>query len=418
MSRCTLCGGKLASDGKCRECGFDNTKNDEKYRLNEHNAKGAALHQGACEDNLNRDRGRKEQQKRSGSGTAGKYDRSYEYTGTGSSKNAGKGSSEKTSGGTGKGSSAKTSNSTGKAGSAKRSGGAASGKSVRQASGSKKKSRLGVVLTVLLILLALRDLPRGLVTDLSDESDVFVSGVNYDWEEDDWEEDDWEDNDREDIRAYEDIADDAEDWLVTYPGEIIWDTEEDGYFELELAAGVYTGGYEIPAGTYQLNCTEGQIYVYWWNPDASEGGYALLYSEEAQKEYFDTFDMKCVDSAYSEQFELEEGGILYVEKQAGLKIAGTGDGTDALKEHTPQSLGGDLELQDEMTAGADFGSGAYDIMVEGENGSAYITIERNNSTYFLGLDAGEMFCRFPLAEGFRIKADLYGDAAVKIVPSY
>lgn len=57
MNRCTLCGGPLGSDGRCRDCGLDNTKNDKKYRLNTHNEKTARLHHGDCEDNLNTDHG-------------------------------------------------------------------------------------------------------------------------------------------------------------------------------------------------------------------------------------------------------------------------------------------------------------------------------------------------------------------------
>lgn len=33
--RCTLCGGKLDSQNICKECGLDNTKSDERYRLNQ-----------------------------------------------------------------------------------------------------------------------------------------------------------------------------------------------------------------------------------------------------------------------------------------------------------------------------------------------------------------------------------------------
>ena len=33
--RCTLCGGKLDSNGICKECGLDNKKNDKNYRVNQ-----------------------------------------------------------------------------------------------------------------------------------------------------------------------------------------------------------------------------------------------------------------------------------------------------------------------------------------------------------------------------------------------
>ena len=34
MERCTLCGGRL-KDGRCLDCGLDNTKNDKKYNFAE-----------------------------------------------------------------------------------------------------------------------------------------------------------------------------------------------------------------------------------------------------------------------------------------------------------------------------------------------------------------------------------------------
>ena len=56
MNRCTLCGGKLTLNGKCTECGLDNSKNDKQYRLNQHSEKGMRLHHGDCEENLNKKR--------------------------------------------------------------------------------------------------------------------------------------------------------------------------------------------------------------------------------------------------------------------------------------------------------------------------------------------------------------------------
>lgn len=53
MGKCTLCGGKVAGTGKCTECGFDNSKNDKKYRLNIHNTNSRMFKHDSCEDNLN-----------------------------------------------------------------------------------------------------------------------------------------------------------------------------------------------------------------------------------------------------------------------------------------------------------------------------------------------------------------------------
>ena len=41
--RCTLCGGKLDSNGICKECGLDNKKNDKNYRVNQSSCDGQPL---------------------------------------------------------------------------------------------------------------------------------------------------------------------------------------------------------------------------------------------------------------------------------------------------------------------------------------------------------------------------------------
>jgi hypothetical protein len=53
--QCFLCGGTLRN-GRCTECGLDNTKNDRKYQLNTHNESGAHFHDGGCEVQPNKRR--------------------------------------------------------------------------------------------------------------------------------------------------------------------------------------------------------------------------------------------------------------------------------------------------------------------------------------------------------------------------
>ena len=60
------------SKGRCTECGLDNTKNDKKYHLNLHNEKEEQLHQGTCEENLNKKRqNRTEKEKKEKESTPG-----------------------------------------------------------------------------------------------------------------------------------------------------------------------------------------------------------------------------------------------------------------------------------------------------------------------------------------------------------
>lgn len=70
MARCTLCGGKVRAGGICQECGFDNSKNDSKYRLNIHNESGMVFHSGDCEEHLNREHERNDGERKKASGKA------------------------------------------------------------------------------------------------------------------------------------------------------------------------------------------------------------------------------------------------------------------------------------------------------------------------------------------------------------
>ena len=166
--------------------------------------------------------------------------------------------------------------------------------------------------------------------------------------------------------------------------EMIWDQEDEHFYISTLNAGIYTGGYDIPAGTYQLHCEDETVYVYWWNPNSQEGGSAGLYSEEVLERYAETAEDMSGFSSYSETFELEKNGILFVSAQAGLTISGYCDGDGEIAERNPQNIESIfvLDEEEELVAGESFDAGTYDILAEGGTG-AYLYINRNGSEYWI-----------------------------------
>lgn len=386
MSRCTLCGGKLTLNGKCSECGLDNKKNDKKYRLNVHNEKGMRLHYGDCDENLNQERGR---QKKPGK-EAERYD-----------KRASRSQSAKT---------AELARTEKKA-------------KQRSQTGTVKKKKKGGCLGWIVLIFAV----LGALGDLS-------GNIFYEIER--FIEENFQSPQPEPVAevAYEQVVpvETAEAGEQTVPVEterpaavlispVDWNEDVDQYYTVSLEAGIYTGGYDIPAGYYQLTCTGGNTYVYWWNPEAQEGGHATLYSETDQIAYEAELGEACEFSQYSEMFELEEGGILYVEVPAELTIAGHKSSPLELKERKAQGLSGEVLLDNNtdtvLIAGENFEAGTYDVVAEG-GGGVFMDIDRNGSYYYISLGAGEVFYRFPFADGTKLELNLFGDAEVYLKPSY
>ena len=54
MERCRLCYGRIVN-GRCVDCGLDNSKSDKNYRLNTHNPKSVRMHGGDCDAHVNKE---------------------------------------------------------------------------------------------------------------------------------------------------------------------------------------------------------------------------------------------------------------------------------------------------------------------------------------------------------------------------
>ncbi|MCD8073734.1 MAG: hypothetical protein LUF27_01630 [Lachnospiraceae bacterium] len=394
-NRCTLCGGKVSPSGICMECGWDNTKNDEKYHLNAHNEDGMKLHSGDCEDMLNREnprkRARKEQLWMAREASAGD---SRTKSGAGTTP--------------------------------------------------RKKHRLLRWIVILFVVFelfgnAFFDLFADALDALGDATYEMRYEIRYALEELGFLEEDYADEGSwsdEDIRSVnEDLEEAVEAAGDPYwdssdseerPERRAWDEDFEGYVSMELPQGYYYVGYEIPVGVYQLECLTDTAWVSVYRTDeAGYYDYWLLYSEEEQAAYPDYMEgEECPWYELSPVISLEESMVLVVEGMSSMVwLTGEGEGMDSLVEHEEQNLGNWLlEEEETLTVGqGGFEAGAYDVVAYGDNPVAYVEIEAEDGYYSEILLGGEWveFLRFPFAEGDTITVTLYSDdTEVWLLPSW
>lgn len=397
MERCTLCGGKLAN-GRCLECGLDNTKNDKKYNLNIHNEKETQFHRGNCEDHLNQNCDSSREWGKSvprGEGAAAK------------SRNAARDRS-------------------GAGGEAPQMSKAQRAKILKERSRTgtvKKKSGLSRLIFWIVILVILFQIFGGVLAGMIsyvgspewEVSSVIENLLRTDGEDDDA--DGPELGNEEGAFAVEPSGE--------RPEEIVWNEQAAGYFEEGLTMGVYTVGYEIPAGTYQMFCNEGTAWCYLFDARGDESEYFALYSRERQESYAESFG-ECDYFELSQELKLKEGDVLYVEEcDEGVFIKGEGDGEESLRQHEPQGLPGDIVVADGMTAGEEFEPGVYDVTMgeipEDMYGDAYLSVTREDGgSYYISLHQEmPVFHRFFFQEGDVIELTAYGaETEVTLTPSY
>lgn len=373
MERCTLCGGKLAN-GKCTECGLDNTKNDKKYHLNVHNEKTARFHRGTCGDNLNRDNDKS--RKKGGADaktpvkTAAQRRRELKR---------------------------------------------------RRETGTVRKKRplarlVSFVIVLMIVIEFLSVLFGSRIFDMLGSSGDNLplqktgdSVWNYDA-------DNWGAEENE-------LLQNLDSQSANRPEEVTWDEESDLYFSQEMPQGFYRIGYEIPAGTYQFFCEESSAYVTLLDENGEYFDSFALYSQEWQKssiEYgYDTEGM----SEFSDEIELCEEMVVYVEDSAALRL--TGERTGGIRTHAPQELSEITLPEGEAVAGEDFPAGVYDLILENsESNVSYtsmgIDIKYGEDMYFILLNTeNSAFLRFPFEEGMQVATDSYAEKTrLKLIPSY
>lgn len=396
MGRCTLCGGKVAGNGKCTECGWDNTKNDKKYRLNVHNEKSKLFQHRDCEDNLNQENWKKRET----------WQQMLEI---GESSERPKRASEQK----------KASKPVRKENVLE-----AKGKNVssqqkkivkkRQQTGTvkKKKSILVRLVRWIVILSILAELAGAAIPDLVEELGFAFENLV--------ESRDWEHIFSEPEEVWQ------EETVLEVPEQQNWNQNEAGYVELELQPGFYTAGYEIPAGDYQLECLTESAWVNWWNQGDSYSDYVCLYSKERQESYKELMDRECSYYEVSPVLSLEEGAVLFVEECEGtLMLTGLSDETLIVKEREPQEGLENFVINEfgkVFCAGDSFKAGVYDLVLKSENknGIAEVQVDLDGRSYYFYLDEdSSSVCRIPMKEETQVTFSYsWNDAEVMLVPSY
>lgn len=466
MERCTLCGGRLAN-GRCTECGLDNSKNDRKYHLNTHNEKATLFHRkGDCEDLLNRENKGKKRASYAWMRQTFSSDGAAERGGTSESRTRSGGRSGSSEGGARAGSRSGSSEGGARAGgrsgssesgaragsrsassesrtrtagqsgvsrqwSASRVVGGGSASEGRSAADSASRRRelkkrrqtgtvprkrrgkavaLAMIVYALYILLSVASEHRSELTDFVEEMKESFGGAEAVREEE------------RSRKALESI-DLAKEGL---PEAVDWEREgaKSTLLEMGLEPGYYVAGYDLEPGEYQLECTDGTAWVYWTKQDG-DGGYACLYSPEDQGQYRESFGEPCEFGVYSERFSLAKNDVLYVENESGrLTLKGIVDPDAVLQDRETQGVPLSVELEDGMQVGKEFPAGVYDIRLASEKIDIHLSTaseEDPNAGFYCFLN-GEFhtsMLRVPFSEGETVSLGYYSEEqGVTLVPSY
>lgn len=385
MERCTLCGGPVVN-GRCTECGWNNRKNDSKYRLNEHNRKTVQMHGGNCEDHLN-----KPEQKRStkqmaqqeaAAEKAVRKAQSTPYRTTLEDSPARRRELKK-----------------------------------RRQTGTvqKRKGRIWGVIGILVLSLVF-EAWSWLDEQNIDLGDVVTRIVQY-FEND---------SSIDDVfRTDDEVVEVSDEAMATTDEQQEWDTGDANYYEVCLEPGNYTVGYDIPSGSYQLECRAGSAWIYVSDPDGTDwNSYQVLYSEDYQnwiRENADE-DSEWMYGAYSEVMDLTEDQVLYIEDvNGGVWLTGLKEDGATLAKRDSQGLQ-TIRYQIGMEPGNEIPEGVYDLVLRNpDTSSVYLQIHGEDGTeVYLALSEDvPAVRRISIQEGDTLEYDDYDTGAeVDFVPSY
>lgn len=368
MERCRLCGGPVIN-GRCTECGFNNRKNDSQYRLNAHNEKTVRMHGGDCEEHLNKPE--KKTVKRTGS----------TVTRPAAPKPAARRRELK--------------------------------KRRQTGTVQKKKGKARLVLLLLIIYLIVS------AVGWLDEQGISVADVLIRLMDDATERISGTDTTRTDDP-------DAEAWAVEVQTEPVyekqdWDTADANYYEMYLAPGNYTAGYDVPVGRYQMECRDGSAWVE-WSTEENAWDYLSLYSEERQEE-LQEYDEDSVYNAYSGVFSFTEDQIIYVEgTEGGVWLTGMKQEDAELTDREPQGLQ-TIRYVDGMEPGSEIPEGVYDLtLCDPKNGGViYLQLhgEDGMQLYLVLSEDSPVIHRISIQKGDTIELEDYDTGAeLDFVPSY
>lgn len=367
MERCRLCGGPVIN-GRCTECGFNNRKNDSQYRLNAHNEKTVRMHGGDCEEHLNKPE--KKTVKRTGSTVTRTAVPDSAVRRRELKKRRQTGTVQK----------------------------------------KKGKARFGLLLIIIYLIISavgwLDD--QGIsvaevLIRLMDDATEAISGTDPTQ------------------------ADDADAWAVEVQTEPVyekqdWDTADANYYEMYLAPGNYTAGYDVPVGRYQLECRDGSVWVA-WNTEGNVWDYRSLDSEKRQEALREYDDEDSVYNAYSEVFSFAEDQIIYVEgTEGGVWLTGMKQEDAELTDREPQGLQ-TIRYADGMEPGSEIPEGVYDLTLRNpeKGGVIYLQLHGEDGTelYLVLSETSPVIHRIGIQKGDTIELEDYDTGAeLDFVPSY
>ncbi len=428
MERCTLCGGKLVN-GRCTECGLDNTKNDKKYHLNTHNEKSAAMfHRGDCEDHLNKDNGYGDNwpwKRKKQPATAGLEH--YQRRGATAGTTTAAGSFAGTSAGADKAAAwASTASATAQTSSAAdrvpqgtarstTSGAVPAGKSaaarrrelkrrsqtgtVRKKSGAGRLIKL-LFLIIILLFVVFPIVAQKLIEYKRNGGTIFNFNIGGSGNSDNG------------------------------PEPIAWDEDDERYYGIALEPGIYEVGYEIPAGEYQLCCAKESAFVYWREADAE--AYAstelTLYAPERQESYKDFWDEDCPYYEYSDIIALEEGTEVVIETGldiGGVELRGLTKPGAVRKDREPQQGLEEVQLEESMVAGRDFPAGTYNLILDNADeeysyNAVSLSVKGEGKNYTAEVSSEQpVYWRIPFEDGDELKILYKSDeAGAHLIPSF
>lgn len=408
MERCTLCGGKLVN-GRCTECGLDNTKNDKKYHLNIHNEKGALLHQGDCEDHLNRgsdwlERLHERRKRLSGAATGNRQADVENRQGSVGSHQGSLGNRQDSMGPSQRKPASQAVHKP-------RQERMKELKKRRETGTVKGKQPLATFLLLMFVILIIAGVFVRVTGSLTD------SGGNL----------------FGDLFGTMRSELSGEEQAVPVPPEPAdWDTDSEKYFELEMKPGFYTVGYEIPAGRYQFVCGEDTADIHWIDPGQEYDSYIYLYSESRRESYQEAFQEECPFFPRSEVVNLEDGAVIQAgNDEPGTMLKGMAEEAGSLPAHAPQDITAEVMLEDGMIVGEDFEEGVYDLVMEmpedpDDYMGAYLNVsgaEGEESLYNMIVDStNPCYLRIPFRTGSTVTVEKYTgkeeDCIVRLIPSY
>lgn len=368
MERCRLCYGRVVN-GRCVDCGLDNSKSDKNYRLNTHNPKSVRMHGGDCDAHVN-----KETPRTVPTGSAG-----------------------------------------------------ARQLKKRQATGTVQRKK-GKKWVVVLLVAAVYVIPS-VIEIAGDHMDEIRETVNSfrDGSFGDLLSEIFREEQEADSFENPEIADSSEllsDEDGELPEKIVWDTEDPLYYEEELQAGFYTAGYDFPAGTYQATCTSGNVMIEWYAADEGDGedGYALLLSDAWKEELeMEEDEMYAEYGPCTEELAFKENALIYVWDDGDVRLEGMKDSEEPLNTRQPQAglPKSVIVPTDGLESGTDFPEGVYDLCYQGD-GFATVEIEYESGNIFymdLGSDHSVIW-RIPFEQsGIAVRVTEYdmdeGDLILK-----